>query len=254
MSYTSSSVLTRHARQSLTEDGALLAESTSFIRLSRSAYSSSDDDSVVELPAQVESIETLEWMGFTSEKAKQLFDSWQLSQNEEADFWRTIEQSVVSGYDAVHVTDDWPGAIASMGLSRAFRKRIVAPEFNEIRQTQSAKYWVEETLGTMFRFLIQLPNDILAKKVGQAGFEPAQGKGHSSQVKQKAAEQPTHLHEYHKASPCTGWGNYTISRRSSCGFTPCYQSRRHSNENFVGEATKQTTNRLHVCWLRYVLF
>ena len=29
-----------------------------------------------------------------------------------------------------------------------------------------------------------------AKKAGQAGFEPAQGKGHSSQVKQKAAEQP----------------------------------------------------------------
>ena len=189
------STIRRQARESLTSAGSFVEVRGSSIAIPRSSYSSSSDsDEIVEIPAILESQATLQWLGFTEGKSQLMMSSWAqaYATDNEADFFETIEATINQGSDAVDLTDDWPAAIRSMGMTRAFRKKIMHHRYNHIRLSETAKFWVLDTVTDKYRFLSGLSNTLLGRGIKQTGFVSLQSrlanKAEASQWKKSSKE------------------------------------------------------------------
>lgn len=78
------------------------------------------------------------------------------------------------GNDATDDEDNWDKAMQSMGIDDDLRDRILDPTSRDIRLTQTATYWVLETVSDLYDFLLYFnpridnPEMLFSQPVGLA--------------------------------------------------------------------------------------
>lgn len=118
--------------------------------------SSSSQESVVPIPDEIESKQTLVFMGMSDRAAEATFQRFQLARTNMPDeeLLGFAKGTVRRGNDAVDDDDNWDDAMTSMGVGVELRRRILNPKYDEIRKTQTAMHWVLETMTDLWDFLL----------------------------------------------------------------------------------------------------
>ena len=125
--------------------------------------SSSDFEASVEVPQYLESVEAMEFLGFTSEAALGIFQRFE-------DASAVIEDECILEYAKGQVRpvpdvgcpeDDWTSAMIAMGITQTLCQQILDPQFTDLRLTQNARFWVLNTIEAKFDFLLALNGIIL---------------------------------------------------------------------------------------------
>jgi hypothetical protein len=119
------------------------------------AYYVCENESEVEIPANLESIETLEFIGLNSTTARKVWD-W-FSNDPDPDlnkgFIETVKFHVDMAEivpDCVSASDDWSAALIALGINNTLSSAILLLEFSDLRHTRSVKFWVLESLKSAF--------------------------------------------------------------------------------------------------------
>ncbi|KAL9118352.1 MAG: hypothetical protein Q9187_005106 [Circinaria calcarea] len=120
-----------------------------------SGYSS---DYIVDIPEQLESVQTLRFMGFDEEAAGNIWTRWaELSKDPDfPDEFQTMADAYIGSIkvDAEDETDNWHAVLRQLGISKELIDVIMIPEYSDLRMTASAKYWLRDTFAMRFRSLL----------------------------------------------------------------------------------------------------
>lgn len=118
------------------------------------------NESIVAIPEYFDSLQTLEFLGFDKEVAQLIWSTYQEMAKTRsldefihgciADFWNDFPQDVI---DAIDEWDEWDEIIVSFGIGDDLRQRIMAPGYEKIRLTQTAHWWITQTIMERFKFL-----------------------------------------------------------------------------------------------------
>ncbi|KAF3928542.1 hypothetical protein ABW21_db0205311 [Orbilia brochopaga] len=131
-----------------------------------------DPTTTIEIPTHLESKETLECIGFSPDRAAQLwelFSNPQIVDDDDDDdvdnclYTFILETLRYSTCDAIDVYDDWRGALLGLGIGDWLSEAIMAEEFKDIRHTASCKHWVTEAIMENFEVLRDLDDKLRAK-------------------------------------------------------------------------------------------
>ncbi|KAI9672190.1 MAG: hypothetical protein M1831_002004 [Alyxoria varia] len=163
-------------------------DSRGFVRVSRRRLrepSSSEDSAIAtpsppaitnpnesfEIPYSESSAAYFVWLGFTPHVAQKLHQDLTQSFNQGPEAPSTglqIARSYVKRCkaDADGSNDDWISAFRSIGISIELEKRMMDPEFDDVRVTATLKYWLIDTFGIRQRAL----EDIKIKSVERKDF------------------------------------------------------------------------------------
>lgn len=130
---------------------------------SPSIFSASDSSSVSsasqhcptynEISEALYSKETYEFMGLTDEVASKVWERWNSRDPDMPDSFLQFAQCHVelnNEPDVYTESDDWDACMEHMGITKACRDAILMPEYEDLRYTQSAKYWVIDTFEMRF--------------------------------------------------------------------------------------------------------
>jgi hypothetical protein len=113
----------------------------------------------VEIPAILDSLETLEFIGFSSNVAKTIWEGYERSSRLFPDLDAGMLDVAMSHLEAVEVENctsegqDWEGAMVKMGINAKLRRAILLPEFSDIRYTADMKFWVQQAVQEAFTSL-----------------------------------------------------------------------------------------------------
>ncbi|KAG8526607.1 uncharacterized protein KY384_008808 [Bacidia gigantensis] len=109
-------------------------------------------DNFMEIPTHMESMETLQYLGFSETAAQVFWGKWSDWVEDELAIPRPslseyvvmiIEHKVI---DAEGEEDDWKGVLEGWGIDNDLCERILDPLYTDVRQTASAKHWVVFTI------------------------------------------------------------------------------------------------------------
>ncbi|KAF3921780.1 hypothetical protein AA313_de0202093 [Arthrobotrys entomopaga] len=123
-----------------------------FIDLEQSVFRTPDDNTEegIEVPINYESPESLEFVGFSPEKAAELWAIWDaipLSRKSLRQFALGFVRRPPASYrDSFGAADDWEGSLDQLGVSTKLRDAIMSPGFESIRVTASCQYWVVDSM------------------------------------------------------------------------------------------------------------
>ena len=182
------------------------------------------------IPLEQESLATIKYIGYTDEKAKDLWEVWEaiLNSEEDPDFLHDILLPPI--YDSVNKfadtlnawdeSDDWRGVMKKWGLSKEFQDTIMDPEFADIRLTESMRAWVS---GTMRLRLDTL--QCIAK------------------VSELRAEQC--VKHVHTCTTSTNEGSFEIPNVLVCSLEGQLQSRREKNASETKQSDAEDTTVLY---------
>ena len=140
-------------------DGWQMNRCTAFLASS----SPSNSEKIVKVPIVLESLETLDFLGFTPEAGKDVLERYlnALELIEDPCFLDYAKGHVRSVPDVGCPEDDWNSAILAMGITQTLCDNILDPEFTDMRPTQNAQYWVIDMIEAKFLFLISLNTKVL---------------------------------------------------------------------------------------------
>ncbi|KZF20519.1 hypothetical protein L228DRAFT_249276 [Xylona heveae TC161] len=125
--------------------------------------SGSSRESIV-IPEFIESMETLQYLGFTKETAEKLWLKIEKRPDPDMnDFMRMVRGWVRSFPNAVDEDDDWISVMNKIGIKTRLRQAILTPEYKDIRLSETCHYWINETMQCDFQFLESISNRILQK-------------------------------------------------------------------------------------------
>ncbi|KAK1957433.1 hypothetical protein LY78DRAFT_686220 [Colletotrichum sublineola] len=128
------------------------------------SYSSSpSSEDTVDVPDDLNSKEILLFAGFGKDVADRIWRHW-CDQEDQQDFviqaGRHYIKAKAMELNAIDDDDDWNAALNNMGISEDMQRRIMNPEFNDIRRTRSAEEWALDNLEETFDFLAGLSRRI----------------------------------------------------------------------------------------------
>lgn len=195
-----------------------------------SESSSSDSEGSVEVPTVLESLETLEFLGFTPEAGKNILERFENALD-------LIEDPCILDYAKGHVRsvpdvgcpdDDWNSAMLAMGITQTLCNKILDPEFTDLRLTQNARYWVIDTIEAKFLFLTTLNANVLGSKLSDQGPVSLQARlerskkfsGTNSQTqtqKQKAEWDPQPQIQTSAVPQATSFTELLLLKGGDCG-------------------------------------
>ena len=161
-----------------------------------SESSSSESEGSIEIPTVLESLETLEFLGFTLEAGKTILERFENAFNviEDPYLLAFIKAHVRSIPDVGCPEDDWQAAILAMGITQTLSNKILDPEFRNLRLTQNARYWVLDTIEAKYLFLTSLNTNVLGSKASAQGPVSLQARLEQSKKSQaqkhKAKQEP----------------------------------------------------------------
>ncbi|GJC86873.1 hypothetical protein ColLi_09711 [Colletotrichum liriopes] len=125
--------------------------------------SSSSSEDTVDVPVDLNSKEILLFAGFDKDVADRIWRHW-CDQEDQQDFviqaGRHYIKAKAMELNAIDDDDDWNAALNNMGISEDMQRRIMNPEFNDIRRTRSAEEWALDNLEETFDFLAGLSRRI----------------------------------------------------------------------------------------------
>ena len=140
-------------------------------RVSRASFSAayvSQQSDEIEIPADLRSAESYEFLGFTYGTAVRLWNRY-LSQPEGMnagfyDFavWHVEEPERTDVYSN---EDDWRAFMETLGVGQKLQNAILLPEFADLRGTASCKFWILDAMGMKWRALQALNDDLRMQQV-----------------------------------------------------------------------------------------
>lgn len=142
---------------------------------------------MIAIPDELESIQTLVFMGFSRSAAEATYERFRWIQREHPDeeLLAIAKGTVRSGQDAIDDEENWDEAMQSMGMDVALRTRILSPEFHAICRTETAMFWVVETITDSYDFLLSLNETISYRTAGPSvSMTPNAGTSSSASIPQ----------------------------------------------------------------------
>ncbi|KAK6513052.1 hypothetical protein TWF506_009215 [Arthrobotrys conoides] len=114
----------------------------------------------IEIPVKFESLETLEFVGFCTDRAKTILNLWLKTPSSDPrtflDFTLEFLKYPSDLEDAYSEIDDWESALRQFGISSRLKRAILMPEFQDIRYTASCRFWVLEAIESSYNALERL--------------------------------------------------------------------------------------------------
>lgn len=112
----------------------------------------------ITIPTYLNSVETYEFLGFTTDTATALLSNQKAQQNplDVARAW--IENKCDYAKERV---DNWSNAMEDAGVKEEVRLSMLKPEHEMILYTQPLKYWLIEIFDTAYEALVDLEANIL---------------------------------------------------------------------------------------------
>lgn len=140
----STKVLSESALEKLVALGSPIRYENGWRSISCASYmcgSSNDSGATIELPDELDSVETLQFLGFTITAASTI---WQRFVNAEEDYparelLKFARTYVRAGNNAYDEGDDWSAALDSMGATEKLRGRILTPGHEDVRLSRTAR-------------------------------------------------------------------------------------------------------------------
>ena len=156
-----------------------------------SESSSSESKGSIEIPTVLESLETLEFLGFTLEAGRKILEPFEnaFSVMEDLYLLAFVKAHVRSKPDVGCPEDDWQAAILTMGITQTLSNKILDPEFCNLRLTQNASYWVLDTIEAKYLFLTSLNTNVLGSKASAQGPVSLQARLEQSKKSSSASSQ-----------------------------------------------------------------
>ncbi|KAF3178980.1 hypothetical protein TWF751_000990 [Orbilia oligospora] len=116
----------------------------------------------IEIPVFLQSQETIEIIGFTSEKARSIWNLWEgVPDNEKSP--RAFLQFILEfindprgSLQAIDSDDDWSAYTDNIGISSRPKTAILLPEYEIIRYTSSCEFWLLDSVECTYRALESL--------------------------------------------------------------------------------------------------
>lgn len=118
-----------------------------------------------EISEALYSKETYEFMGLTGEVASKVWERWNSHHPDTPDSFLQFALYHVEWNNEPDVYteyDDWDACMEHMGVTKTCRDAILMPEYEDLRYTQSAKYWVVDTFEMRFGSLEHLSERLLS--------------------------------------------------------------------------------------------
>lgn len=128
-----------------------------------SATSKYNPGKFIGIPEALYSKETYEFMGLTKKAASEVWERYNSRDPDMSDSFLQFAQYYVqmnNEPDAYTESDNWDVCMENMGVTKALREAILMPAYEDLRYTQSAKYWVIDTFEMRFGSL-----EILAEEM-----------------------------------------------------------------------------------------
>ena len=133
----------------LTEEfGSFLIIEDEWIRFPRRALGFSDEDDMITIPRNRNSLATLRFLGLSKEAAHATWERYQTSVLFDVDdIINFAKAKVRAGQDTDSVDDtEWIAAMRTMGASKDLRTRIMTPGHEDIRMLKTPMAWVVQTM------------------------------------------------------------------------------------------------------------
>ncbi|KAK6507901.1 hypothetical protein TWF481_006322 [Arthrobotrys musiformis] len=157
----------------------------------------------IEIPLVLQSRETAEIVGFGSEKAQSIWNSWQgVPDDEKSDegflqFLLDFIRDHTGPEQAINSEDDWSAYMDSIGISDRLKTAILLPEYEIIRYTASCQHWLIDSVEWTYRSLQYLQERFatVADHLKSTGFkvdEKERVRRASSPSKFPSLPSPTH--------------------------------------------------------------
>jgi hypothetical protein len=131
------------------------------------------------VPETLESVESLEYVGFTTSMAEKIYNRYQNSPEDIPWAFFEFALAVIEDpqiEDAESPQDDWFACMTRIGLDEDFQRAIMLEEFADLRYTATCKFWVQDTMEMRWRFLENLMSCergiSSSKRVGQDLVSP----------------------------------------------------------------------------------
>ncbi|KAI9809388.1 MAG: hypothetical protein M1826_003923 [Phylliscum demangeonii] len=140
--------------------------------ISVSSYSSDDSDATVEIPEDLDSAESLQFLGFHPEEAGEIWERHCRVEVNYPDFPNDLLEVAVlhvkgCGDAATDEDAEWDRAMIDMGMDAATRRAMLTPGHDEIRLRATPRHWVVETLIDRYTFLGSLGRAIVRPELGR---------------------------------------------------------------------------------------
>ncbi|CAI4211381.1 unnamed protein product [Parascedosporium putredinis] len=149
-----------------------------FVRIPALAYTNADHGcDVLDVPAEWDSPQLLEFCGFAPNVADQYYQIWKARRSAEEpdgilsgtafddllvdvalDLMRTPE------YDVLYANGDWEGALKELGMAEDIIASIMDPRYEKIRNLADPYHWVRDTVVNNYEFLVNLNERIVARR------------------------------------------------------------------------------------------
>ncbi|KAE8441273.1 hypothetical protein EG329_005574 [Mollisiaceae sp. DMI_Dod_QoI] len=117
------------------------------------------------VPEYIESVETLEYIGWGEEKAADIWARWEIvkqTESNEATLQQHFLEYALSAVPDLKLEDrqeDWDAEMLNWGVKAELRAAIMDEAYTNIRLTESAQYWVKDTMEIRYLSLERLQRD-----------------------------------------------------------------------------------------------
>ncbi|KAH9217060.1 hypothetical protein DL95DRAFT_386889 [Leptodontidium sp. 2 PMI_412] len=117
------------------------------------------------IPEFMESVETLEYIGWGEEKATDIWARWEIvkqTESNEITFQQRFLEYALSAIPDLKLEDrqeDWDAEMLNWGVGDELRAAIMDEAYTNIRLTESAQYWVKDTMEIRYLSLERLQRD-----------------------------------------------------------------------------------------------
>lgn len=137
----------------------------------------------VEIPEQLECVETFQFLEFMPQQAKILWDRLlaRRSQPGRASLRIVAVQHIKSFEDVMYAHEDWVGTMDAMGSTKAFQARLMNPDFEDMRFTETLKESVLDMIDIRYAYLKGLDAvikgpfpHITSRRLGRSDHDDAQ--------------------------------------------------------------------------------
>lgn len=143
--------------------------------------SSSVRDSVIAIPDELESVQTLVLMGFSQSAAEATYERFRRIQREHPneELLAVAKGTVRGGQDAIDDEENWDKAMQSMGTDVALQTRILNSVYHAICRAETAMFWVIETITDCYDFLLSF-NETISNRIAGSSVSMTPNAGTSS--------------------------------------------------------------------------
>lgn len=174
--------------------------SSSSRNISSASFSTAFDTEpqrTIDVPAELESIEAYEYIGFNRETSRHLWSCYANQKRDSKDSFMDIARAHVRNHqfpDVIALEEDWVSLLGDLGINDKLQTAILLPEFSDVRVTMTCKYWVSMSMEWGFSTLAELDDRLreeLRRRKPGVGQQKAKTPTLDPPVSRKRSKEPT---------------------------------------------------------------